>query len=321
MDECLEPYLSAGKPQERELLDELMRDHAAPVILRAVRSRLEGAWDDIEDVCSEAQLELLIHLGRIKAQPTEGIRDFPAYVAGIATNACRQYFRRRRPGWGRLRRQILYFAQQERGVRVSTGGDGMVWFALSQWPPNRTPAAAEMVEQLAGELAGNRDLGTVIRGALEAASGLVELNALVSVVARLWHVAPDPWTADSDVVMESVAAPGEPIELGIHRRNYVARLWQELLELPRPQRVALLLNLRDGRGNPALSLFPLSGVAKFADIAAALEISSAELATMWNDMPYEDRAIGLFLGCTQQQVINLRMAARKRLNNRLRDER
>ena len=318
MDERLEPYLSASEPQEPVRLDELMRDHARPVIRRAVRAKLEGAWDDIEDVCSEAQLELLIHLRRIKAQPAEGIRDFPAYVMRVASNACSQYFRRRRPGWDRLRRQVLYLFQHEAQFRVSHRSDRRTWCELEEWDLDRAPANPQHLEL--ARLEGDRDLSVLIRRVLEAAAGGVELNRLVGIVARTWHIAPDS-LASPGLDLETVAAPGEPIEVGIHRRTYAARLWQEVQHLPRPQRVALLLSLRDGRGSPALSLFPLTGVASFREVASALEISAVELAAFWNDLPYSDRKIGELLGCAQQQVINLRMAARKRLKNRLKDER
>jgi hypothetical protein len=42
------------------------------------------------------------------------------------------------------------------------------------------------------------------------------------------------------------------------------------------------------------------------------------LAALWNDLPLPDNALALRLGSPRQQVINLRMSARKRLANRLR---
>ena len=40
---------------------------------------------------------------------------------------------------------------------------------------------------------------------------------------------------------------------------------------------------------------------------------------LWNELPLPDNAVAARLGCTRQQVINLRMAARKRLAHRLAD--
>ena len=64
-------------------------------------------------------------------------------------------------------------------------------------------------------------------------------------------------------------------------------------------------------------MFPLSGVASFADTAAALEIDESQLAAIWIELPWDDNSIARFLGSARQQIINLRMAARKRLANRL----
>ena len=79
------------------------------------------------------------------------------------------------------------------------------------------------------------------------------------------------------------------------------------------QRQALLLNLKDD----ALSLFLITGTASLRDLAAALEMDAAALAALWNDLPLPDNDLARRLSCTRQQVINLRMAARKRLANRL----
>ena len=68
-----------------------------------------------------------------------------------------------------------------------------------------------------------------------------------------------------------------------------------------------------------LSLFPLFGIATFRELAEILDVSQAVLASLWTGLPCDDNTIGEMLGCARQQVINLRMAARKRLANRLRE--
>src|SRR5262249_52538998 len=87
--------------------------------------------------------------------------------------------------------------------------------------------------------------------------------------------------------------------------------------LPVRQRLALLLNLRDATGAGLLWLMPVAGIATIRQIARALEIPDAEFARLWRDMPLDDATIGARLGCSRQQVINLRMSARKRLANRM----
>jgi RNA polymerase sigma factor (sigma-70 family) len=113
------------------------------------------------------------------------------------------------------------------------------------------------------------------------------------------------------------AGTNEEPESALDTRRFVSRLWEEIGALPREQRVALLLNLRDRRGNSVLFLFPLCGVADFRRIAAVLEMPEHELLTLWNELPADDNSIAKLLGCARQRVINLRKASRKRLTNRL----
>jgi hypothetical protein len=103
----------------------------------------------------------------------------------------------------------------------------------------------------------------------------------------------------------------------IGQRHLLEQVWDEVPKLPRRQRVALLLNLRDVNGSGMLWLLPVAGVATIRQIALILEIPDAEFAQLWRELPLDDAAIAVRLGCTRQQVINLRVSARKRLANRL----
>jgi hypothetical protein len=103
----------------------------------------------------------------------------------------------------------------------------------------------------------------------------------------------------------------------VEQRRFLEQVWNELVQLPVRQRVALLLNLRDANGAGILWLLPVAGIATIRQIASVLEMPEIELARMWREIPLDDLAIGGRLGCTRQQVINLRMSARKRLLNRV----
>jgi hypothetical protein len=309
MDAHLEPWLQAGGETEQERLAELI-SRAEPVIRGVVANRLAGSWEDIEDVCSEARLELLLYLRRMKAEPGErGIGEFSGYVAGLALNTCNHYFRRRRPGLARLRKQIRHLLQHD-----STFRWGQVAGGLSRWP-ERMPRA---YPQSASGILGDRDLGVLLERILESAGGPVAFETLVEHVSSIWRIALDPLAASDPLDPETIAAPAANPDLLIDQRRYAARLWGEIVGLPRGQRAALLLNLRDGSGNSALSMFPLLGIANLREISSAIEVSEVQLEEMWNQLPWDDHAIGRLLGCPRQQVINLRMAGRKRLANRMR---
>jgi len=120
-------------------------------------------------------------------------------------------------------------------------------------------------------------------------------------------------------VLHEVAHEKEPSRapLDPHRitesRIFAERLWVEIRLLPVNQRLALLLNMKDN----AILLFPLCGVASIRQIATVLEMQPEKLAALWNNLPMDDNALAALLDLSRQQVINLRMSARKRLANRL----
>jgi hypothetical protein len=103
------------------------------------------------------------------------------------------------------------------------------------------------------------------------------------------------------------------------RTKLLARVWEEVADLPLRQRTALLLNLRDANGTGLLWLLPVLGVATLRQIARVLETPDSEFARLWREIPLDDAAIAERLACNRQQVINLRMSARKRLRNRAGD--
>jgi DNA-directed RNA polymerase specialized sigma24 family protein len=313
MDRQLDNYLRASEAcLEQDQLSELM-SAADPVIRRTVFARLSGRWDDIDDVCSEARLELLLHLRRVKAKPgPKSIDDFAAYVGTLARNTCRQYFRRRHSGRTRLRKQIGFLLQDDPEFK-SWQNLRTTWCGKAGCSEDSRP---RMLQVASVHADGSRDLATLLAQLFDAAGGAIEFEDLVNMVAHIWNIPPDI-ESGTDADLEGLPAAGQPAEITIDRRRYVERLWEEIRQLPRPQRVALLLHLRDAHGNPILGLFPFSGVASFSDTAAALEMVESQLAAIWIELPWDDNAIARFLGSARQQVINLRMAARKRLANRL----
>lgn len=322
----LQAYLQASDPESLQAsLSELMETHAQPIVRRVVSARLAGLWDDIDDVCSEIRLELLLRLRRVKADPAAyAIANFPAYVAAIAGNACNQYFRRRRPGRTRLKKQIRVLVSQESQFALKLL-DGRVWCGLADRdltalnrPEQIGPRPPMDVGVLVSDIENDHDLARLLVEILMRAGGPMELEILAEAVALIWRIPLDVHPAAAGPPVDSIAAEFAEPELVIDRRRFTVRLWEEIQQLPRPQRVSLLLHLRDRSGNSVLFLFPLSGIASFEQVAAALGVSSETLAELWNRLPLDDLSIGSLLTCARQQVINLRMAARKRLTNRMR---
>ncbi len=103
----------------------------------------------------------------------------------------------------------------------------------------------------------------------------------------------------------------------LESQHYLKQIWQEIQQLPQPQRVALLLHLKDEEGNDVVSLFHVARIATLSQIASVIGMTAAALARIWNELPMEDLRISEYLRITRQQVINLRKSARKRLARKM----
>ena len=154
------------------------------------------------------------------------------------------------------------------------------------------------------------------------AGGPVELDDLVSIVAALHGISER--TDSLDAVDEEGRRGYENLkderaDVGQQavQRDHLRRVWEEICQLPAPQRVALLLNLKDDNGNCVTTLLPVAGVASVRQIAKVLEIPPEEFYRLWGDLPLDDATIANLLGLARQQVINLRKSARERLARRM----
>lgn len=107
------------------------------------------------------------------------------------------------------------------------------------------------------------------------------------------------------------------IESSLVYRSALVEVWREIDLLPSRQRIALLLGLRDEHGSAITSLLILLRIVTFDELAAAVELSSDDLAAIWDQLPLPDLAIAERLDLTRQQIINLRKSARERLARRL----
>jgi hypothetical protein len=322
---------------DREL-GRLLADEATPVLWRAIRSQLPDLpRAEQEEVHGDALLRLTMMLQRlVQGDPDLRIESFRAYVSATAANGCRAFLRSRHPERTRLQNQLRYLLRNDPGLALWESAERTVLCGLSAWRDRD-----DFAEHSGAALATARESFLATAGGVRAAAALPELlrryflwrarpvgfAELTADVAEALGVRDLPLvslTPDDD----SGGAAGnenaiDPVEgrpdahQEIEDRQFLGRLWEEVQELPRGQRVALLLNLRDNQGRDRLRLFPLTGVASLADLARTLELPVAELESLWETLPLDDRSIADLLAVTQRQVINLRKSGRARLGRRL----
>lgn len=354
-DPVLLPFLRAPEGAECErLLAALIAEHAEPVVTRVVSYKMRGGRDgggrtDAEDVRAEVMLQLVQRLHNFRADyAARPIRDFGAYVAAAAYNACDRHVSRKYPQRRRLKNGLRYLLTHRPGFALWQTGAGAWVAGLHEWRAGSSHSRGDLwpegaggrLQQLRedsrafarGEVSrpdfGDRKnaydlLGAIFRWAAEP----VELDLLTGVVAEWWGV------TDETVEMgregggrEGEEARGAQLAdtrpepaAEAERRAYLGRLWREVVGLPPRQRAALLLNLRDEQGRACTDLWTLTGVATAEEVAAALGMTAEEFAVIWSELPFDDKRIAAHLGLTRQQVINLRKSARERLTRRMKD--
>jgi len=131
--------------------------------------------------------------------------------------------------------------------------------------------------------------------------------------------APTVPSTGSDTVfdaLESLADPAngsieDDVLDGIENGKTLRWLWNEIAELPTNQRKALLFALEPEE----LQAFKL--VVPAEQLAALVGLSKRDLNTLISTMPLSDNLIARHVAVTRRQVINMRQAARRRLDRKL----
>jgi RNA polymerase sigma factor (sigma-70 family) len=316
LDALVTRYVQEKNPAESErLLEQLLFDFCAPLVRTIAGPKLRGSAEtaqDLEDVCGDALLQLIAKFEDLRSGSAE-VDSFARYTAVVAYNACHDYFRRKFPQRHRLKCRLRYVLKPERGFDLweSARGDWICGLrkrrgadaAVAGLPTSPPAGAARMSPP------------DLLRAVFEGAGGPVEFDSLVDYVADLWGVKDQTVALSRADALEGGLASASTEDAGL--RSHLQEVWKEIGELPRAQRVALLLNLRAEDEKCPLELFPLTGVASMREIAALLEIPAEEFASLWARLPLDDRTIAERLQVARQQVINLRKSARKRLERRM----
>lgn len=305
------PSGTDDKPPVERLLGERAEGVISRVIAQRFRSGRIGKLrpEERDDLRSTAMLRVL---QRLRSCDAAAIENFDGYVAMVTLHACDDLVRERMPRRTSAKNRVRYvLGHDRRFAQWAAGGETICGF--QEWRGAQAFATTVTAAEVAHTI-GDRDVARTLSAILSAAGQPVEIDAVVNCAAELWQMVDAPAAAIDDE--KERAGVTEP-ERDIENRELLVKLWQEIRRLNRPQRVALLLNLRD-EGGPATDLFPLLGVASVAEIAEAVELTPAEFAPLWRELPLEDLRIASLLGVNRPQVINLRKAARERLSRRMR---
>jgi len=339
-DDLLAPWLQTlrtlGDEAAEAALAQLIEAHIEPVIRGVIRFKLRldpvarpGAWEDAADLAQEALAQWLGELRKLSSRPDcRPISDARGLAATIAYRVCYGWLRRQSPRRHSLRNRLQYALTRQAGLALWTDRGNLSIAGFTAWR-DRPLSPSEKLRQLAddekflarawrpGDKGHGAKLNDLLAAIFDYAGGPVAFDDLVSVVAALLQVKDEPPTSTEEETGGAEIASDEDVAWQVEKRIFLERLWQEVRELPRGQRAALLLNLREADGRGCLALFPATGVATLRQIADALELPAERFAELWTQLPLDDATIAGLLELTRQQVINLRKSARERLARRL----
>lgn len=338
VDDLLLPFLKeTDERAEEALLSGLIAEHVEPTVKKVLayklRSYVNGAVGgfrnpDAEEVYHDIHVLLLRRLRDLKGTPSgRPISNLRSYVATMARNACDEYLRRKYPQRRYLKDKIRYHLTTRDEFDVWEDGEGGWLSGLKVWRRERAPQTGT---DFPGELdscfehtdARRLKLHELLAQVFRASGRPLDLEVLTAFVARALGVEDKPFESFdegerplSEHLINAAAGPDVLMEY----RQLLERLWHEIRQLPRRQRVVLLLNLRNPRGVNVITLLPATRVANVEQIAEALEMPPEQFERFWPELPMDDLRIAEYLGATRQQVINLRKNARDRLARRMRE--
>ena len=335
-DPSLSPFLAANDAVEEAMaLARLNAEEIEPIIKRGLRFKLRSLGPqsnrslqrpEFEEVYNEIQLRLLKRLRALKQDPRENqIANLRGYVATVTRHTWDEYLRQkyplRRSLRDKIRRHLL--SNSEFALWEDSHHE---WLAgLSGWRGRDLVLQRQVTTDLNQQLRERWEMVDVQRLRLhellvdifEVAQGPLDLDQLTSLIAALQGIADHPVEAlDADASIDSDRQDADHRTI-IEQRQLLQLIWREICQLPRRQRVALLLNLRNPQGINIITLLPATGIATFEQIAQTLEIPATDLERIWADLPLDDLRVAEYLGATRQQVINLRKTARDRLLKRM----
>jgi RNA polymerase sigma factor (sigma-70 family) len=343
-DSLLLPFLLATDEKEEEIiLARLISEHVEPVVRKILRYKLQfyshvgdgkARNPDVEELFNEVQLHLLKRLRELKKDAAgKPVGNLHSYIATTARHACDEYLRRKYPRRRHLKDKLRYYLTTHREFALWENGDNGWLAGLSTWKRDGEAVqnginqhwTTELQSLLQAKLQGTdvrRLKPDGLMSAIFRAWGKpIELDCLTAMVAKLWGVEdhPDESFEDEDngLLAEHLTTTQPRPDTIIEYQELLQQLWSEIRQLPRRQRVALLLNLRNPQRINVITLFPATHIATFEQIAETLEIPPEQFEKLWANLPMDDLSIAELLGATRQQVINLRKNARDRLLRRM----
>ena len=335
IDIRLQAMLEADEEQYQILLDDLIKDHAEPLVHNIMRSKLRLSIDkssnqtehnDANDLCQDSITRLISHLKRLRANSSGvAISSFDDFVARITFNVYNNYVRLKYPLRHKLKRQLEYQLKSRKEFDLwkvaSEQWAGFAEWRNSSWQNKHAPVLNQMQSFFNAQFdeTTHQQISQLVllSKIFEWTEKPIAFDHLIDIVAGFYGIrdhASEDWLEELPSGREA-ADETQNLEF----RENLRLVWKEIQSLPIRQRYALLLNWKSNANDSIVNTLITWDLATTQTIAEALEMDPGELERIWNSLPLKDAEIGNLLGdLSIQTVINLRKSARERLARKLR---
>lgn len=326
--------------EARRLQDELLLEHAAPVIRQTLRHRMRfyaGSADaslhppGAEDLFNDVIVKIIERLNELRSQPDHRtIRNFSIYVARIATNVWNDYLRVRRRERHRLKHKLRNLLDRHQDFNVWKEADNLIFCGLAAWGNRGTlhsesvspDRADEIVERLRTKIFPSKNLremplSKIAAETIKLIGHAIELNRLVEIVADLQGIkdqAPESLDAVESGLSQRLPDASPRSDSLIEGRDRLRQYWEEVKKLPTGQRNTICLSFEDESGEDLFSLLVDAGIVTAPELAAEFGLSLEAFDELWMRIPMLDNTeLAEYLGVTRQQVSLWRFRAQSRL--------
>lgn len=330
---------ATDESEKRSLRDQLLLDHAAPIIRQTLRQRLRVSQSHLgsqpyaaspEDLFNDVIVKLIERLEAVQRRPTTHIRNFAVYVARIATNVCNDYLRNRKRERHLLRHKLRNLLDRHPDFRVWKTENNVIFCSLvtaesrasflsQPLPPEQVDEIVEKLQTdiFAGNYPPDLPLSKVAAETLTLLGQTVALDFLVEIVALFQGIKDQPLEsldAIENGLSQQLADAAPPSDLLIEGREGLRQYWEEVKRLSTDQRNTICLSFEDEAGEDLFSLLIDAELATVPDLAAELGLSITQFNELWMRLPMVGNAeLAEYLGATHQQVSLWRFRAQTRL--------
>lgn len=331
------PVLVTNHESEPEIGSALSQT-VQSAIERTIRAKLHASLrtddfsqnnQDALELISESQMLLIKMLrGQESDHKASPILDMQSYASTVAGNVVRHYLRKKYPLRQQLRSSLRYLLTHHPAFELwadlkSSWLCGFKIFKEKEPADRReTRSITDRILDAAEVNDMRKKTGTIrlLTAVFEISSAPLLFDELLVIVSEIQSVKDQTELSRFEDAGGTIHEPSDSSERAdqkLESKELLMRVWAEILSMPRRHRVALVLNLKDKRGDCVVSLLPLLRIASVREIARSLGFGPTHFAEIWKELPWDDKAIAKHLEITRQQVINLRQSARVRLVRRL----